>query len=108
MRITRVQTSQGHAVPSQAILQQYGPYSRDSVSIEAGSKGPIPRHLLPTEMVWNPEIIVGDPEPEMTGTVQNGFAPVVMLRCIDCNMVVASTKTEDHNCDEQQIPTDQQ
>lgn len=100
MRITRVQTNQGHAVPTRTTMQQYGAYFKDDASVEAGSKGPIPRHLLSPEMTWNPEIIVNAPEPEMTGTAQNGFTPVVMLRCVDCNMVVASTKTEDHICAE--------
>lgn len=98
MKINRVQTRQAHYVPKHAYRPQPGNMLRDTVSTDAGSVGSIPGHLMPESMFRSQEIIVPELEEEMTGTAQNNFKPVKMLRCIDCDAVVPDTKTEDHIC----------
>ena len=98
MRVTRVQTSQGHYVPPNAYRPQGGNPFRDVDATEVGSKGSIPGHRCGESLRWNPEIIIPEPEEEIYGTVLNGYKPITMMICGDCGERVPDTKLEDHFC----------
>lgn len=87
MRIQRVATKQGHAVPPAAVA---------------------PRGPFPPELFATPKIVTdyepqpdggGDPVPE-EGTAQNLFQPIKWYRCRLCMEAVREQDLDSHFCEE--------
>lgn len=85
-RIERIQTKQGHPVPSRALPTQ-GPFPRDIFS-----HPPVSEDYEQISGNGGPEIPFGS-------TAQNNFKPFKWFRCTECNVKVKETDLNYHRCD---------
>jgi len=83
-RITRIQTKQGHPIPSTSI--QVGPFP--------------PELYRSYPVVENYNQISGNGGPEIPegGTAQNGFKPLKWFKCRLCEGYVNERELSDHVC----------
>jgi hypothetical protein len=87
MRIERIVTKQGHAVPEAA----YAP------------RGPFPAELFTAKPVITDYVAQSDsggPELPEGATAQNNYREVRWFRCRDCFGTVRENELDSHNCDD--------
>jgi hypothetical protein len=84
-RITRIQTKQGHPVPTTA----------------GGARGPFPPELyrsLPVVEEYEQRSGNGGPEIPVEGTAQNNFRPYKWFKCRKCQALVHEPDLNIHQC----------
>lgn len=86
MRIERIATKQGHAVPSAA----HAP------------RGPFPPELFyaaPIVSDYEPQNDSGQPELPLGATAQNNYRGTRLFECSDCGATLTEQETYAHDCE---------